>query len=159
MFVRSLIPYRRTVTPLHRIGLRCLDTEVNEVLAKVFDLPTQSDDAQGFLSAPIDVVGNEKNVQLMAELPGLEEQDIEVSIDNNVLTIKGEKKQEKEEKHKKYYRMGRSFGTFHRSISLPSNVLDASKCDAAFKNGVLTITIPKKAKAEKKVNKIPVKAG
>lgn len=148
MFVRSLIPYRRCVTPLHR-SFRNLDTDLDEFFGAT----------ESFLSTAVDVIDNEKNVQVVAELPGLEEKDIEVSIDNDVLTIKGEKKQEKEEKEKDFYRMERSFGTFHRQVALPAKTLDASKCDAAFKNGVLTITIQKKEKAEAKVQKIPVKAG
>jgi HSP20 family protein len=82
-----------------------------------------------------------------AELPGMDDEDIEVSLSRDVLTISGEKKQEKEEKGRDYYRAERSYGSFRRSIPLPAEV-NADKVDAVFSKGVLTITLPKTAKAE-----------
>ncbi len=90
-----------------------------------------------------------------AEIPGIEPKEIEVSLEGQMLTVKGEKKQEKEEKDEQYYRVERSYGSFMRSVRLPAAV-DGSKVTAAFKNGVLTVTLPKAPGA--KGNVIPVKA-
>jgi len=105
----------------------------------------------------VDVVENETSYQFIAELPGLDEKDVEVSMADNVLTIKGEKKDEKEEKKKEYYRAERRFGSFRRSFELPAGV-DQNKIEANFQKGVLTITLPKTAEAQKKAKKIPITA-
>lgn len=106
----------------------------------------------------VDVIENDKQIQISAELPGLDENDIEVTLKDDVLTISGEKKAEKEEKDKNYYRMERSYGSFRRSIPLPSEI-ESNKVDATFKKGVLTITLPKTAEARKRAKKIAIKAG
>jgi HSP20 family protein len=90
-----------------------------------------------------------------AEIPGMEPQDISVSLENQMLTMKGEKKHEKEEKDEQYYRMERSYGAFARTVRLPAPV-DGSKVTATFKNGLLTVTLPKAPEA--KGSTIPVKA-
>jgi HSP20 family protein len=90
-------------------------------------------------------------------LPGLDEKNIEVNVDNGGLTIKGEKKEEKEEKQKGYYVSERSYGSFERYFGLPNGVY-ADKIEASFKNGVLKVTLPKTAKAQKPAKKIDVKA-
>ena len=81
------------------------------------------------------------------ELPGLEDKDVNVSLSRDGLTISGEKRQEKEEKRRNYYRAERSYGSFKRSIPLPCEV-DAGKVDAVFRKGVLTVTLPKALKAQ-----------
>lgn len=111
----------------------------------------------GAFSPKVDVTENEKEFRVSAELPGMEDKDIDVSLQNDMLTIRGEKKEEKEEKGKDYYRMERSFGSFSRSIPLPVEV-ETDKVDAKFKKGVLTITLPKTAKAVSETKKIAVKA-
>ena len=90
-----------------------------------------------------------------AEIPGIDPKEIEVSLQDQVLTIKGEKRQEKEEKDEHYFRMERSYGGFVRSIRLPVPV-DGSKVSATFKNGLLTVKLPKTTAA--KGTTIPVKA-
>lgn len=110
----------------------------------------------GSFTPQVDVTENDKEVRITAELPGLEEKDIDVSLSNDVLTISGEKKAEKEDKGDNYYRMERSYGSFQRSIPLPSEV-DTDKCDAIFKNGVLQITLPK-IPSKESAKKIAVKA-
>ncbi len=104
----------------------------------------------------LDVSETEKEIVLTAELPGVEKSDIEVTVSDNMVTIKGEKKKEEEKKGKNYYRMERSYGSFRRSVALPCEV-DRSKVDASFKKGVLTVTLPKSVEAMKKVKKISVK--
>jgi HSP20 family protein len=106
-----------------------------------------------------DVAETDDAVKISADLPGLTEKDIDVSVAEGVLTIKGEGKTETEtdEKDKHYHRVERSYGAFERAMSLPNDV-DESKIAADFKNGVLEITLPKKPEAKKKAKKIQVKA-
>lgn len=95
-------------------------------------------------SPRVDVVETDAEVKVQAELPGLEEKDFEVSVSQDTLTIRGEKKQEQEEKGRNYYRAERSYGSFQRSIPLPRNV-DADRVSAEFTKGVLTVLLPKVA--------------
>jgi HSP20 family protein len=103
----------------------------------------------------LDLSETKDAVIVKAELPGVEPKDIAVSLQEGTLTIKGEKEAEKEEKDKRYHRVERSYGAFFRSIRLPAAV-DAGKVTAAFKDGVLTVTLPKLPEA--KGTTIPVKA-
>jgi HSP20 family protein len=103
----------------------------------------------------VDVTEDKDTVIVKAELPGVEQKDIAVSLQEGVLTIKGEKQAEKEEKDKRYHRVERSYGAFVRSIRLPAAV-DAAKVTASFKDGVVTIALPKSPEA--KGTTIPVKA-
>jgi HSP20 family protein len=104
----------------------------------------------------VDVVEKEKAYEITAECPGMDESNIEVKYSDGVLTIKGEKKEEKEEKKKDYYMSERRYGSFQRSFGVPDGV-EADKIDANFKNGVLTVTLPKSAEAQKKEKTIAVK--
>jgi len=104
----------------------------------------------GSFNPNIDVTETDKNYQVSAELPGLDKNDINVSLDHNNLTISGEKKTEKEDKSQNYYRTERSYGSFQRCISLPDNI-QADNIDANFKNGILQITIPKQPRPAKKI--------
>jgi HSP20 family protein len=120
-----------------------------------FDLsPFDGGWSWGF-SPPVDVREDEKEVTVKAELPGMEEKDIEVNLADNGLTIKGEKKAEKEEKGKDNWYRETSYGAFHRFIPLPEG-LDKEKVDARFKNGVLTVTLRRLEEAKGK--KIAIKA-
>jgi HSP20 family protein len=116
---------------------------------------------RGDLSWPatpaVDLVETEKAYEVSAELPGLDEKNIEVKFADDVLTIKGERQEEKEEKKKDYYLHERSFGSFHRALRVPAGV-DADKIEATFKKGVLTVTLPKTAEVQKAEKKIAVKA-
>ena len=87
----------------------------------------------------------------------MDEKNIEVKLANGVLSIKGEKQEEKEEKRKDYYRRERSFGSFERSFQVPEGI-DTDKIAASFKNGILSVTLPKSAEAQKQATKIEVKA-
>ena len=104
----------------------------------------------------VNVTEDEKGVYLSAELPGMDENDIEVSVTEDTLTIKGEKKQENEEKDKNSYHSERSYGSFHRVVALPEQV-DSDKAEATFGKGVLTITLPKVEPAKAKVKKLDIK--
>jgi HSP20 family protein len=103
----------------------------------------------------IDVTETDKDIEITAELPGLEEKDVQINLADNVLTIKGEKKAEKEEKDKSYRLIERSYGAFSRSVELPAGVNpDAIKASLA--KGVLKVSVPKPAPAQTK--KIDIKA-
>jgi len=106
----------------------------------------------------VDVAETDKAYEISAELPGLDEKNVEVKIANGTLTIRGEKKEEKEEKRKDYFLSERRYGSFERRFQIPPGV-DAAKIDAAFKNGVLTVTLPKTAEAKATEKTIAVKAG
>jgi HSP20 family protein len=105
----------------------------------------------------IDVVEKDSGFEITAELPGLEAKNIELSLSDDILTIKGEKNEEKEEKTKDRYVSERRYGSFRRSLQLPSSV-DASKIDASFKSGVLSVALPKSVEAQKKQTVIPIAA-
>lgn len=116
-----------------------------------------SGDRFGSFSPKIDFSEDESSLAIAAELPGMDEKDIQVSLQEDVLTIKGEKKFEQEKKEKEFHCVERSFGSFERSVRLPKEV-ETDKVKASFKNGVLTITLPKSAKAKDNVRRIEVKS-
>ena len=105
----------------------------------------------------VDVTEKEKAYEIAAELPGMAEKDIEVTLANGTLTIKGEKQEEKEEKKKGYHLQERRFGSFERRFGVPDGV-DTNKIEATFEKGVLKVTLPKTAEAQKAEKKIAVKA-
>lgn len=109
------------------------------------------------MAPAVDIAETDKGYEITAELPGMDEKNIEVKFADGVLTIKGEKQEEKEEKKKDYYLSERSFGSFQRSFQVPDGV-EADKIEATFKKGVLTVTLPKSAEAQKAAKKIDVKA-
>jgi HSP20 family protein len=104
---------------------------------------------------PVDVYEDEHNVTLKIEVPGIDEKDIDVRIENNTLTVHGERKFEKEEKEENYRRVERQYGSFTRSFTLP-NTVDADKASANYEKGVLKITLAKKAEAKPKQIKVNV---
>ena len=131
-----------------------------------FDLAPFGRDIEHFWPRPngnavlvvsVDVAEDDKAYTVTAELPGIAEKDVDVGISEGVLTLKGEKRAEKEEKDKNHYVCERSYGSFQRSFALPADV-DPDKIDAKFSKGVLTVTLPKNPKAQPASKKIDVKA-
>lgn len=121
----------------------------------LFDMwPWALDHTPSFAPA-FDVSEDETTITLEAELPGMTEKEITVQIDEGVLTVSGEKKFEFEKKEKNFHRVERSYGSFHRSFTLPETV-DAEKVQANAKNGVLTITLPKIEAAKPKLIDVKV---
>ncbi len=106
----------------------------------------------------VDIADTEKAYEIAAELPGLDEKNVEVKFSDGMLTIKGEKKEEKKEKKKDYHLSERRYGSFQRSFTVPDGV-DADKIDATFKDGVLTVTLPKTLEAQRKEKQIAIKRG
>ncbi|TAK45093.1 MAG: Hsp20/alpha crystallin family protein [Betaproteobacteria bacterium] len=104
----------------------------------------------------VDIVEKDDAYEVTADLPGMDEKNIEVKLSDGNLTIRGEKRDEKEEKKKDYYLRERHFGAFERSFAVPEGV-ETDKIEASFKKGVLTLTLPKKPEARKPAKKIEVK--
>ena len=103
----------------------------------------------------LDLSETKEALTVKVEIPGMDSKDVQVTLQENVLTIKGEKKEEKESKDERYHRVERNYGAFARSVRLPVGV-DGSKVEARFKNGVLTVTLPKTPGA--RGTTVPVKA-
>lgn len=161
MTIRNLVPFGKKSVPSKREDehpFSILRKEMDSLFDNFyrgFDLST-FESRLGDFSPKVDVTENDKEIKISAELPGMDEKDIDVSLQNDTLTIKGEKKEEKEDKGKDYYSMERSYGSFSRTISLPLEV-ETDKVEAKFKKGVLSITLPKTAKAVAETKKIIVK--
>lgn len=117
-----------------------------------FDLPFTR---AGALAPATDMTERDTAYEISAELPGLDEKDVEVKLSGGILTLKGEKKEEREEKQKDYYLSERRYGAFTRSFRVPDGV-DADKVEARFAKGVLTVTLPKTPKAQGEDKTIPV---
>ncbi|MDM7459040.1 MAG: Hsp20/alpha crystallin family protein [Paracoccus sp. (in: a-proteobacteria)] len=112
----------------------------------------------GHSEAKSDVVQTDAAVEISIELPGMAMEDVEDSVTNDMLTVKGEKKIERQEEKKGYYLSERSYGAIWRTIPLPPGT-DGSKAEASFKNGVLTVRLPQTPEAQAKVKQIEIKAG
>ena len=149
---RRLIPWRRREVkePVRReeehplnLWQRDLDAMFDEFY-KGFGLApfTGFELGSDAFNPKIDVVDGETELKIAAELPGMDAEDVDLSVTKDVLTIRGEKRAESEDRGKDYYRVERSYGSFVRSVPLPCEV-DPGAADAAFDKGVLTITMPK----------------
>jgi HSP20 family protein len=129
---------------------------LNNILDEAFNAwPFQAQEGASLTSTwlpPCDVF--EDAVKIVAEIPGVTAEDVKISLENNLLTLRGEKKQQAEDKSERVHRYERSYGVFERTFSLPTTV-DPEKIDARYSNGVLTVTIPKAERARPR--EIPVK--
>lgn len=105
----------------------------------------------------LDVKEDDKAFQIMADLPGMSEKDVDVTFKDGILTIRGEKKVERDEKKDTWHIVERSYGSFARQLSLPTTI-DADKIEAKFEKGVLSVTLPKQPEEQAKAKKIEVKA-
>ena len=106
---------------------------------------------------PVDIYEDEKKVVIKLEVPGIEEKDLDVRVENNTLTIRGERKFEAEEKEENFHRIERSYGTFYRAFTLPTTV-DAEHVEAKYSAGVLKVELKKKVEAQPKQIKVNVAA-
>jgi len=123
----------------------------NETFSRFFGEGSEVASA-GWLPA-VDVYETDQNVMMKAELPGVDPKNVEIRVEDGTLYLKGERKFEKEVKEENYHRVERSYGSFTRSFALPSSV-DSEKAAADYKDGVLTLTLPKKEEAKPKTIKI-----
>jgi HSP20 family protein len=146
----TLVPY----TKRNRNSLSTLHNEMDDLFDSFFrglDRPFN-----GYKAWPaIDVAEDENAITVRAEVPGCSAEDIDISVYGNTLTISGEKKSKEDKKEKGYYYVESSYGSFRRELTLPTDV-DSEKVDASYKDGILSITLPKAAKA--KATKIKVKS-
>ena len=144
--MRALMPWT---------GMASMKQEMDRLVDRVFEAKWNELPALGEWAPSMDISETKDSLVAKIEAPGMDEKDIQVALQENLLTIKGEKKHEKEEKDEHFHRVERSYGAFTRSVRLPVAV-DASKVTATFKNGLLTVTLPKTPAA--KGTTIPIKA-
>jgi HSP20 family protein len=151
---RPLQMFGREIDTLHRDMDRLFEDFMRGSIR-----PLQMTETWGFgdIAPTLDVTEDEKAFRIAVELPGMDDKDIDVTLTEGLLTIRGEKKQEKEDKGKDFYRKERTFGAFRRALPIPGDV-DETKIDASFKKGVLNIVLPKTEEARSKIRHINVKA-
>jgi HSP20 family protein len=128
---------------------------MDRLFERFFESPWAELPALGDWTPAVDVTEGKEAITVKAELPGVDPKDINVALEGDLLTIKGEKEQKKEEKDERQHRIERTYGAFMRSVRLPAAV-EGGKVSAAFKNGVVIVTLPKAPGA--KGTTIPVKA-
>ena len=170
MAITDLIPWRRNESslPIRRRqeddSLLDLRSQMNRLFDEFFEQPfglnpfREEPNLMGDFAPRLDISETGKEIIISAELPGLEPEDINVALDRNTLIISGEKQAEKEEQGKRFYRVERSYGSFHRSIPLPNEV-DENRIDATFKRGVLKVKLPKTQTTQEKSKRISIKTG
>jgi HSP20 family protein len=136
-----------------------MDDLVENFFGRPFGVHTGTDIAfpngNGMISPAIDVSENDKTITLTAELPGMEEKDVDLTVRNGVMTLKGEKKYEHKEEKEDTHVMERRYGSFQRIMTLPDSV-DQNRIEAKFDKGVLKVTMPKTAEAKSKARKIAI---
>jgi HSP20 family protein len=144
------------MTFLARRDLSTLQDRMNRIFRESFS-PERPDEAltTSNFAPPVDVYEDEHNITLKIEVPGIDEKDINVSIENNTLTVHGERRFEKDEKEENFHRVERMYGSFTRSFTLP-NTVDLEQVSAHYENGVLKIRLAKKAEAKPKLIKVNV---
>jgi HSP20 family protein len=135
-----------------------MQREINRVFDSFFRTGAQDDTdlATSAWSPAMDVVEHENEFEVKVELPGLSKEDVKLTLQDNMLTIRGVKKRESEEKDSNYHRVERSYGSFQRCFSLGQSV-QSDKVGASFKDGILTITVPKAEEAKQKQIDIKVR--
>jgi HSP20 family protein len=154
MNIRAIVPVPRTGRGMARQSSSLFESLQQEVDRLFEDFSRGTGNGAMQLMPNMDVAETDKNIELTVELPGLEQADVDISINDNVLIIRGEKKAESERKDKNFHLIERAYGTFYRAFELPQGV-DPSQIMATMSNGVLKVTIPKPAQAEPR--KIEVK--
>jgi HSP20 family protein len=144
--------YLQTLQPCRKPG--SIRNEIDNLLHEFFGGPIHTGPLSGEWMPPADITETDDRVTVKAELPGIEEKDIDISISGNVLTIRGEKKRLKEVKDGDHYLGDRYYGSFHRIFQLPADIAQ-EKAEATFNKGVLRIIVPKVE--ESKSKKIEIK--
>ncbi len=154
LFRKKSVPVKRAAHDPFSLMHRDMDNLFDDFF-KGFDLePFFGPDVSAY-SPKIDVKEGDKEIKVLAELPGMDEKDINVTLNKDSLTLKGEKREEKEDNDKGYHRLERSYGSFCRTIPLPVEI-EKEKVSASYKKGILTITIPKSKKAIEEKKKITI---
>jgi HSP20 family protein len=112
----------------------------------------------GGMMPKVDVSETEREIQIVAELPGLKQEDVELSVEDDLLTLRGETSTSRDEKDKQFHLSERSYGRFERSFRLPDTV-DRDRISASFENGLLTVTLPKSERSQQKPKRIEIGGG
>ena len=136
--------------------MRSLQDEVNRLFSSSFNRAGDNEMMRGSWSPSVDIYENKDQIVLEAELPGMKPEDVTISIENNVLTIHGERKFEKKDEKDNFHRVERSYGSFTRSFTLPPTV-SSEAANAVFENGLLRLTLAKREEA--KPRRIEIKTG
>lgn len=137
--------------------LNTLQDRMNRLFQESMGGREQGLTAPGF-TPPVDIYEDEHNISIRVEVPGMDQKDIDVQVENNTLTIRGERTLEKDQKEENFHRIERRYGSFMRSFTLP-NTVDTEKVSASYDNGVLDIKLPKRAEAKPKQIKVNVGGG
>jgi len=132
-----------------------IQEEMNRAFGSFFGRTDREELTDGYWAPAVDIAENKDNLMVNVEVPGMKKEDVKVTFQDGILTIKGERKQEKEEKDKSFHRVERSYGSFCRSFTLP-NVVQGDKIKANYKDGVLSIALPKVEEAKPKEISIDV---
>jgi HSP20 family protein len=133
-----------------------LQDEMNKIFDEFFTRRTGERANPGLWAPALDISETDSEIVVKADLPGVKKDDVSISITNNILVIRGEKKREVEENKENFHRVERLYGSFHRSIELPA-VVQTDKVNASFENGVLTIILPKSEEVKPQEIEIKVK--
>jgi HSP20 family protein len=136
--------------------LRNIQEQMNRLLDLTWNREPGEELREGIWQPPVDIFEDENSVVIKAELPGIDQKDIEVRIEDNTLTIRGERRHDEEIRKENYHRVERYYGSFQRSFSLPQ-VVDQEKVKATSEKGVLTITLPKREETKPKQISVEVK--
>ncbi len=167
MSVTDLIPWKRNGKELVRRSpeedvFLSLQREMNRMFDEFFAFPFRTGsllpnvESFGDFAPRLDIHETDDQYEVTVELPGMNEDDIHVAIDHGVLTISGEKHAEKEDKGKKYYRIERAYGAFHRAVPLPGAV-DEDKVRATYRKGILRVVLPKAESEKSKTRRIRIR--
>mgnify|MGYP000296171002 CR=1 FL=1 len=163
--MKALLPWTRSKSPA---ALResdpflALRREMNRLFDEFYTSPFSLApfenlwEGEGSFMPQVDVSETDKAFTITADLPGMDEKDIQVSVANNVISISGKREAEKTEKGRNYYHVERSYGSFHRDIPLRADI-DEDKVEASFDKGVLTVTAPKLPSAVENVKRVQIK--
>lgn len=133
-----------------------IQREMNRMFDGFFRGSGDEDYAISSWTPAVDIAEHDDEYLVKVELPGVNKDEVKLTLENNILTIRGEKKQEKETKKENYHRVERSYGSFQRSFTLPAAV-KSDKIDASYKDGILTVSLPKAEEAKPKQIEVKVK--
>jgi HSP20 family protein len=133
-----------------------IQREMNRMFDGFFRSTQDEDYTLSSWTPAVDITEHDDEYSVKVELPGVNKDDVKLTLENNILTIRGEKKQEKETKKENYHRIERCYGSFQRSFTLP-NAIKSERIDASFKDGILTVILPKAEEAKPKQIEVKVK--
>ena len=163
MRVSDLVPWRSNAPARRDEGDRnsfdLMRREMNEMFSEFVRGLEAESEAGAIFNPRLDLTESDDQIEATVELPGLSEEDIDLTLTRDGLTIEGEKKSEEEEEGKNYFRRERAYGYFKRVIPLPPDVVDRDRVEANFDQGVLKITMPKAEETQSASRRIPVKSG